>query len=56
MAFRRLSIMDSTSLIRPFSLDEVKKAVWDCDNYKSPGPDEISFGFIKQGHLYAFSD
>lgn len=32
----------------PFSLDEAKAAVWDCDNYKCPGPDGISFGFIKQ--------
>jgi len=26
---------------------EVKAAVWDCDNFKCPGPDEITFGFIK---------
>ncbi|PNX65115.1 cysteine-rich receptor-like protein kinase, partial [Trifolium pratense] len=26
---------------------EVKSAVWDCDSYKSPGPDGINFGFIK---------
>ncbi|GAU25959.1 hypothetical protein TSUD_373600 [Trifolium subterraneum] len=26
---------------------EVKAAVWDCDSYKSPGPDGINFGFIK---------
>ena len=25
----------------------MKAAVWDCDNFKSPGPDGISFGFIK---------
>jgi len=34
-------------LIKPFSLDEVKAAVWDCDSFKSPGPDRINFGFIK---------
>ncbi|CAJ2673682.1 unnamed protein product [Trifolium pratense] len=28
-------------------MDEVKAAVWDCDSYKSPGPDGINFGFIK---------
>ncbi|PNX68012.1 cysteine-rich receptor-like protein kinase, partial [Trifolium pratense] len=38
---------EASSLIKPFSLDEVKAAVWDCDNYKSPGPDGINFGFIK---------
>ncbi|GAU51140.1 hypothetical protein TSUD_411890 [Trifolium subterraneum] len=26
---------------------EVKAAVWDCDSFKSPGPDGINFGFIK---------
>jgi len=40
--------MDSTSLIQPFSLEEVKKAVWDCDDFKSPGPEGISFGFINK--------
>ena len=27
---------------------EVKQAVWDCDSYKSPGPDGVSFGFTKE--------
>ena len=48
MSFLRLSVMDSTNLIRPFSLDELKQAVWDCDSFKSPGPDGICLGFIKQ--------
>ncbi|GAU31165.1 hypothetical protein TSUD_315900 [Trifolium subterraneum] len=26
---------------------EVKSAIWDCDSYKSSGPDGINFGFIK---------
>ena len=34
--------------MRPFSLDEIRQAVWDCDNFKSPGPDGINFGFIKE--------
>ncbi|MCI47741.1 hypothetical protein A2U01_0068983, partial [Trifolium medium] len=25
----------------------VKAAVWDCDSFKSSGPDGIYFGFIK---------
>ena len=29
-------------------VEEVKAAVWDCDNFKCPGPDGISFGFIKK--------
>jgi len=46
--FRRLSAVESSGLTRPFTLDEVKQAVWDCNSFKSPGPDGITFGFIKQ--------
>ena len=42
-----MSIEEGVGLIKPFSLDEIKEAVWDCDSYKSPGPDGINFGFIK---------
>ena len=28
-------------------MDEVKATVWDCDNYKCPSPNGITFGFIK---------
>ena len=40
-------MLEGVGLIKPFSLDEVKAAVWDCDSFKSPGPDGINFGFIK---------
>jgi len=42
-----LSVMEGVGLIKLFSLDEVKVAVWEIDNYKCPGPDGIPFGFIK---------
>jgi len=45
--FRSLSVREGTDLIKHFSLEEVKTAVWDCENYKSPGPNGISFGFLK---------
>lgn len=32
--------------MRPFSLEEVKQAVWDCESFKSPGPHGINFSFI----------
>ena len=48
LRFRQLSMAEVGSLIRPFTVEEVKQAVWDCDSYKSPGPDGINFGFIKQ--------
>lgn len=40
--------VDSGNLTRPFSLEDVKQVVWDCYNFKSPGPDGISFEFIKE--------
>ncbi|GAU36101.1 hypothetical protein TSUD_277120 [Trifolium subterraneum] len=45
--FKRLNQLECSSLTKPFSEAEVKSAVWDCDSYKSPGPDGVNFGFIK---------
>jgi len=47
LQFSLLSHREGASLVKPFSVEEVKNAVWDCDNYKCPGPDGITFGFIK---------
>ena len=47
LAFKTLSHTEGGSLTKPFSVAEVKAAVWDCDNYKSPGPDGVHFGFLK---------
>ncbi|KAJ9549100.1 hypothetical protein OSB04_021643, partial [Centaurea solstitialis] len=46
--FRRLSPEDANWLERPFSLEEVKNAVWACNGTKSPGPDGLNFNFIKK--------
>lgn len=35
--FRQLSYIEAGSLTKLFTLDEVKKVVWDYDSYKSPG-------------------
>lgn len=35
-------------MIKPFSMEEVKVAVWDCDRFKSPGPNGVNFGFLKE--------
>ncbi|KEH19229.1 hypothetical protein MTR_8g445150 [Medicago truncatula] len=48
LAFKTLSLVDGRGLVKPFRFDEVKAAVWDCDNFKSLGPDGINFGFIKE--------
>ncbi|CAJ2644440.1 unnamed protein product [Trifolium pratense] len=47
LQFKRLNPVEIGGLTKPFSEAEVKLAVWDCDSYKSPGPDGINFGFIK---------
>ena len=46
--FRKLSFPEAGNLTKPFSLEEVKQVVWDCDSFKSPGPDGINFDFIKK--------
>jgi len=46
--FRQISSIEADNLTKPFSLEEVKRAVWDFDGSKSPGPDSISFDFIKK--------
>ena len=47
LVFRSLFFREGATLIKPFSLDEVKSAVWDSESFKCPGPDGINFGFIK---------
>jgi len=48
LPFRKLSFVEAGNLTKPFSEADVKQAVWDCDSYKSLGPDGVNFGFIKQ--------
>jgi len=48
LQFRKLSGVEAGALTKPFSQVEVKQTIWDCDSFKSPGPDDISFGFIKE--------
>jgi len=48
LPFKTLTYVEGEGLIKPFSVDEVKNAVWDCDSCKSPGPDGVNFGFNKE--------
>jgi len=50
--FRKISYGEAGNLIKPFSLEEVKQTVWDCDGFKSPKQDDISFDFIKKIGIY----
>ncbi|XP_057780066.1 uncharacterized protein LOC130998670 [Salvia miltiorrhiza] len=45
---RKISDSARVWLDRPFSVEEVKMAVWNCDSGKSPGPDGFNFLFMKR--------
>jgi len=45
--FCMLSYREGEALVKPFSMEELKAAVLDCDSFKCPGPYGVKFGFIK---------
>ncbi|GKV04587.1 hypothetical protein SLEP1_g16731 [Rubroshorea leprosula] len=45
--FKSISEADRCMLTQPFTEDEVKLAVWNCDSSKAPSPDGFSFGLLK---------
>ncbi|GJZ69586.1 RNA-directed DNA polymerase, eukaryota, reverse transcriptase zinc-binding domain protein [Tanacetum coccineum] len=45
---RQLTSMQQTDLEAEVSIDEIKRAVWDCGIDKSPGPDRFTFGFYRR--------
>ncbi|GAU32903.1 hypothetical protein TSUD_152630 [Trifolium subterraneum] len=47
LEFRSLSSLHGAELTKPFLMEEIKAAVWDCDSFKCPGPDGINIGFFK---------
>jgi len=47
MIFKFLNMVDEGDLVKPFSLVEVKQAVWNYDSFKSPWLDGMNLGFIK---------
>ncbi|GKV52014.1 hypothetical protein SLEP1_g58623 [Rubroshorea leprosula] len=34
-------------LVAPFTEEQVKQTIWECDSNKAPGPDGFHFGFLK---------
>ncbi|GJY77675.1 RNA-directed DNA polymerase, eukaryota [Tanacetum coccineum] len=46
--FQKISIDQNADLESDVSLEEIKKAVWECGTNKSPGPDGFSFEFIRK--------
>jgi len=45
--FNMLNVGQCGELTKPFSAEEVKQAVWDCNSFKSPGPNGVNMGFVK---------
>ncbi|GLT32017.1 hypothetical protein SLA2020_067120 [Shorea laevis] len=45
--FKQISQTNNEFLTAPFTEEEIRNAVWDCDSTKSPGPDGFNFKFIK---------
>src|ERR1044072_5841509 len=45
--FKSILETDNAFLCAEFSVQEIKDAVWQCGNDKSPGPDGYNFRFIK---------
>jgi hypothetical protein len=48
LSFNSLSPTEAQSLISPFSLEEIKSALWDMDCNSSPGPDGFGPAFYKK--------
>ena len=48
VAFKTIDNQQNDTLVRCFQEEEIRKAVWDCGSEKSPGPDGLTFKFIKQ--------
>ncbi|KAJ0533359.1 putative RNA-directed DNA polymerase [Helianthus annuus] len=44
----QVTIEEAELLVCPFTLSEVKNAVWECEGDRAPGPDGINFKFIKK--------
>lgn len=45
--FKSISMMEAIKLEAPFTMDEIKDAVWAFGNDKASGPDRYTFKFIK---------
>jgi len=48
LEFQMLQPSSSAALECPFSAEEIKAAVWNCEGNKAPGPDGVNFFFIKK--------
>ncbi|XP_022032062.1 uncharacterized protein LOC110933133 [Helianthus annuus] len=42
-----LSVDEANLLEAPFSIEEIKAAIWECDDDRAPGPDEFNFKLLR---------
>lgn len=47
VSFPQISVEDNAALTVPFTMEEIKEAVWSCEEERSPGPDGFNFTFYK---------
>ncbi|XP_058741211.1 uncharacterized protein LOC131613570 [Vicia villosa] len=48
LSFNHIEDSHNEELVCRFSEEEIRRAVWECDSDKSPGPDDVNFGFVKE--------
>ena len=48
VAFKTIDNQQNQTLVSCFQEEEIRRAVWDCGSEKSPGPDGLTFKFIRQ--------
>ncbi|GKU90763.1 hypothetical protein SLEP1_g4714 [Rubroshorea leprosula] len=47
ISFEQISEAQNCFLTAPFTEEEIRAVVWDCDSSKAPGPDGLNFRFVK---------
>ncbi|KAL4291642.1 hypothetical protein GQ457_14G009450 [Hibiscus cannabinus] len=45
---KRLSVEEARKIQQPFNVEEIKEAIWSCEDSKAPGPDGFNFFFFKR--------
>nr|GEU43524.1 RNA-directed DNA polymerase, eukaryota, reverse transcriptase zinc-binding domain protein [Tanacetum cinerariifolium] len=53
---KMLTVDQVDELERHFSVEEIKKALWDCGSHKSPGPDGFTFEFFQRYWSFIAAD
>ncbi|GKU90517.1 hypothetical protein SLEP1_g4505 [Rubroshorea leprosula] len=47
IGFKQISQANNELLTAPFTEEEIRKVIWECDSFKAPGPDGFNFRFMK---------